>query len=102
MKTKKSKTSRTPKAPAAPVVPQPLLREKVREVMALAPGRKFTESMLLDAINRIIPFDAAAEDIRLAVEWNHESGFIDYSFNRDEDRDEWKLTERGREKEGLK
>jgi len=80
----------------------PLLRAKVREVLAFAPDRKFTEAMILDAVNRMIPIPADLETVRLAVEWNLGSGFVDYTFNRDEDRDEWFLTPRGKSKEGIK
>lgn len=80
----------------------PLLRAKIREVLAFAPTRKFTEAMLLDAVNRIIPVPVALADVRRATEWNQSSGFVDYAFNRDEARDEWFLTDRGLVKEGIK
>jgi len=80
----------------------PLLRAKIREVLAFAPTRKFTEAMILDAANRLVPVPVALDDVRRAIEWNLGSGFVDYVFNRDEDRDEWFLTDRGLAKEGIK
>lgn len=94
MKTTAKKTDLRPE--------QPLLREKVREVLALAPSRRFSERMILDAVNRLIPIEATLDEVKQAMEWNHDRGLIDYAFNHDEERDEWTLTRRGRDKEGIK
>ncbi|MEI6492060.1 MAG: hypothetical protein WCO94_05890 [Verrucomicrobiota bacterium] len=80
----------------------PLLRAKVREVLAFAPQRKFTEAMIMDGANRMVPVPADLAAVRLAIEWNLGSGYVDYVYNRDEDRDEWFLTPRGKAKEGIK
>jgi len=83
-------------------IDMPLLRSKVREVLAMFPKRLFTEQMILDGVNRLIPEPVELDHVRLATEWNLGSGFVDYKFNRDEERDEWFLTPRGKAKEGLK
>ena len=80
----------------------PLLRAKVREVLSFAPTRKFSEGMILDAIMRLVPVDLTLNHVRMAIEWNLGSGYLDYTYNRDEERDEWFLTPRGRAKEGIK
>jgi hypothetical protein len=76
----------------------PLLRAKVREVLAMAPAHYFAEQMLLDAVNQLIPAPADLPELHEALEWNQASGFVDYRYNRDSDRDEWQLTERGKAK----
>jgi hypothetical protein len=75
-----------------------ILRKKVREVLAMAPARRFTEQMILDGVNELIADKAEMSEIRRAIDWNHESGYIEYKYNRDYDRDEWFLTERGKQK----
>ncbi len=82
-------------------VDRPLLRRKVREVLVMAPTRRFTEAMIADAVGQLVPFDVPPNEIRVAIDWNLESGLVDYKFNRDLDRDEWSLTDRGLAKEGL-
>lgn len=84
-----------------PNVDRPLVRRKIREVLAMAPGRRFTEGMLLDAVGQLVPFELPDSELRVGLEWNIESGFVDYKFNRDMDRDEWFLTDRGLAKEGI-
>jgi len=80
---------------------QALLREKIREVLAMAPARKFTEQMILDAVNKLVPEPASLNELRNELSWNHESDYIDYRHNRDTNLDEWFLTERGKQKQSL-
>lgn len=76
----------------------PLLRRKIREVLAMASTRRFTEQMILDAVNQLIPEPASKAEIGEQLLWNHESGYVDYRHNRDIDQREWFLTEEGKKK----
>ncbi len=78
---------------------QALIREKIREVLAMAPTRRFTEQMLCDALGKLLADPPTLIDLRNELSWNHESDYIDYRHNRDTNLDEWFLTERGKEKE---
>ncbi len=73
-----------------------ILRKKVREVLAMAPSRYFTEEMILDAVNELIPDKALITEVRDAIDWNHNSGYVDFRHNREYERDEWQITERGK------
>lgn len=82
-------------------VDRPLVRRKIREVLAMAPDRRFTEGMLLDAVRQLVPFEVPESELRVGLEWNQESGYVDWKYSRDMDRDEWFLTARGLAKEGV-
>jgi hypothetical protein len=78
-----------------------ILRKKLREVLAMAPRRRFSEQMLLDALNRLVPEELTVQELKQAIEWNHAHNWIEYRHNEDEGRDEWFLTDAGKQKEGL-
>lgn len=80
------------------MIRRPLLRAKVREVLQMAPTRRFSEQMLLDGINALIADPAGLEEMREALLWNQGKGYVDYHHNGDFERDEWFLTERGKAK----
>lgn len=77
------------------------LRKKLREILAMAPRRRFDERMLTDALNQWMPERVELDELRVAIEWNHARGFIEYRRNDDTERDEWFLTDEGKQKEGL-
>jgi hypothetical protein len=94
----------TPKPAPAPVrdaTHKPLLRQTIRQVLARAVERKFTDAMLLTSV-QMVGVESTEEELREALLWNQSSGYVDYRYNRDAERDEWYLTERGKAKEGLK
>ncbi|HMJ06370.1 MAG TPA: hypothetical protein VK474_08975 [Chthoniobacterales bacterium] len=78
-----------------------LVRRKLREVLAMALRRRFSEEMLLDALNRLLPDKTSVAELRTALEWNHARGWIEYRHNEEEERDEWFLTDAGKQKQGL-
>ena len=73
----------------------------MREVLALAPTRRFSERMILDALGGMMPEPVTYEELRKSIEWNHSRNFIEYRFNGDMERNEWFLTDAGKQKEGL-
>ena len=78
-----------------------LLRRRIRMILSALPtGRRASERLLFDLLRPDLP-ELRAEELRVSLEWNLGKGYIDYKHNGDEERDEWFLTERGREKEGL-
>jgi|GEM_PF-2982282 len=76
-------------------------RKKVREVLAMAPRRRFSEGMILDGLNRLMPEKVTTQELAAWIEYNHSRGWIEYRHNPDEERDEWFLTDEGKQKEGL-
>lgn len=78
---------------------RPEIRGYIRDVLAMAPGRRFTEQMILDGVNRLLPEPADSLELLAHMEWNHGKGYIDFQRNHDLDRDEWFLTEAGKAKE---
>lgn len=73
------------------------LRPIIRETMQLQPSRKFTAKTLLKLIESEYNF-ASEADVNNALLWNQDKGLVDYSHNAEFDRDEWFLTERGKNK----
>lgn len=78
-----------------------LLRKKVRAVLALAPARRFSEPMILDAMGGMMPEPVTHEEFKVALEWNHARNLVEYRHNEDLERNEWFLTDAGKQKEGL-
>ena len=78
-----------------------LLRKKVRVVLALAPTRRFSEPMILDAMSGMMPEPVSFEEMKKAIEWNHSRNLIEYRHNEDLERNEWFLTDAGKQREGL-
>jgi len=78
-----------------------LLRRWVRLVLSALPAkRRASERLLYDKLRPDFP-ELRVDELRVAIEWNHGQGYIDYQRNGDEERDEWHLTANGRAKEGL-
>lgn len=71
------------------------LRPVIRETMQLKPATPWTAKSLLGLIKSEYS-DATEADVRNALLWNQEKGFIDYKYNAQFERDEWHLTERGK------
>jgi hemerythrin superfamily protein len=77
------------------------LRKRIRLILSALPeGRRASEDLLFSKSKSDFP-DLRLDELRHAIEWNQARGFVDYRRNHDEERDEWFLTERGRQKEGL-
>lgn len=92
----KRKTSIKMVAPMA----RPQLRKKVREaLMALPQGRRITLKILTDLVNELLAVEASADEVRDAVNWNHDQGFVGRIHNDELEQDEWYLTKAGREHE---
>lgn len=86
----------------APTVDVVALRAEVRRVISAMPGNmKVTKAVLLAGLKAqgFAPGDMHLDE---AVEWNQSRGYLDYRYDTDIDQDVWFLTDRGREKEGLK
>jgi hypothetical protein len=76
------------------------LRQKVREVLGMVPaGRMCTESMLIESARRLVPFDVSDDEVRDAIEWNQQRGFVDFRYDAEAEVDSYFLTERGKGRE---
>lgn len=72
------------------------LRPVIRETMQIKPDLKAWTAKSLFGLIKSEYSDATEADVRNALLYNQEKGFVDYKFNREYERDEWFLTERGK------
>lgn len=78
------------------------LRKQVRVVLSTrGDDESLSEPFINTALNRFFPESVRAADMMLALRWNEARGWVTKRRNADEERDEWKLTNAGRVKEGL-
>ncbi|MEI6656757.1 MAG: hypothetical protein WCP45_18480 [Verrucomicrobiota bacterium] len=82
-----------------PITPLAIIRRRVREVLAMAPGYGKTEAMLLEFANELNGGGISLQELRDARDWNHAEGYI-----RSEDDDEsvqvlWFITPAGMAKQ---
>lgn len=79
-----------------------LLRGQVRFILSSAPkGRYVSEDVIHAKLKADFP-EVRVSETRVAIEWNHAKGLVTFTRNEEQERDEWMLTDAGREKEGLK
>ena len=84
---------------AKPTVSNAILRRKIREVLAMAPGYGKTHAMLLDCVNELTGGGVGAEQLDEEIEWNHFNDFIRAETNEDTDELEWFITPHGQAKQ---
>jgi hypothetical protein len=56
--------------------PKSMIRRKLREVLAIAPGYGKTEKQLLEYVNELLNGGVSLQELRDAREWNHEQGYV--------------------------
>lgn len=78
------------------------LRGYVREVLALAPRREFTERMIFDGVDRLVGGGLKLAELQKAMEWNHGKNLIEFRYCSDTEENLWSLTKQGKSKEGVK
>lgn len=87
-----------------------ILRQQLRETLALAPRRSsgrrsLSEASLKIALERkmgLQPDELPVPDFIKALEWNHVRNFVEFEFDSDAESNFWELTANGRKKEGVK
>jgi len=78
------------------------LRIAVRTMLATRRADELVpEPLLHAALEKFFNRRVEAGEMARALEWNKARGWAESRWNDDHERDEWKLTERGRTKEGL-
>lgn len=78
------------------------LRNQVRTTLATRPPEEtFPEPLLLSLLSTFFGTRIAADQMMRALQWNQARGWVEFRRNTDLERDEWRLSERGRIKEGL-
>lgn len=78
------------------------LRQQVRVILGTrGDDELFPEPLILAALEKFFSARIPAADMMQALRWNAARGWTECRRNTDHERDEWKLTERGRNKEGL-
>lgn len=73
-----------------------------RQLSALPDGRAASVAFLTKTINRTTPIVCDESSVQAWLDWNHDRGWVDYRYNGELEWDEWFLTPRGKQKEGLK
>lgn len=84
------------------MIDQTELRQQVRVVLSTrAADETLAEAYLFAALRRFFPEAVKVEEMKLALEWNRARGWAESRWNEDDEITTWKLTGRGRIKEGL-
>jgi hypothetical protein len=72
-----------------------LVRDVLSAVRAATGGKRgLTKQAVSIRIAQDLGFPHTLPELELAVEWNHERNFVDFTSN-DYEQDEWFLTEKG-------
>lgn len=78
------------------------LRQQVRVILSTRKADEtLSEPYILAALQRFFPEPVKAHEMDLALQWNQARGWVESRYNQDQERTEWKLSERGRVKEGM-
>ena len=79
------------------------LRAQVRVILATRlADETIAEAYILAALDKFFGKGRVkAQDMMRALQWNEARGWAATRWNADYERDEWKLSDRGRVKEGL-
>jgi hypothetical protein len=86
-----------------PTTSPAILRQLVRQVLALAPGYGFTDEHLCRAVRDLLPVNAATDgEIEEAAVWNLEKDYVRNRVNEDTEEREWLITQHGIAKEETK
>jgi hypothetical protein len=78
-----------------------LIRRAVRRALALRPRDGLTEEVIIEAVKTQGYQTLKVPELREAIEWNHARDLIEFEHNDDLDADLWKLTKKGKIKEGI-
>lgn len=84
---------------AKPTVTDAKVREKIRDVLNLAPGYGKTEALLLEGVNELTGGGVTEAQLQAGIEWNHGKEYIRRRTNEDTDETEWLITKHGIAKE---
>ena len=76
-------------------------RNKVREILAMAPSRRFSSELILTNFDRLGLDKPAVHELNVSLEWNKSKGFIESFYNGKQDFYEWQITQAGGQEEGL-
>jgi hypothetical protein len=72
-----------------------MIRRKVREVLAMAPGYGKTERFLLQAVNDLCGGGIPLQDVRDAMDWNHSQRLIRSTTDDEAETVLWFITPAG-------
>lgn len=79
----------------------PQSRAAVLEAFRVAPTRRFPLSMIVDQVDKTSAERFPVESIRAAVGWQADKGNLKHFRNDEMERDEWRLTDAGRDELGV-
>lgn len=78
-----------------PTTPLALIRRRVREVLAMAPGYGKTETQLLEFTNELNGGGITLQELRDASEWNHVNGYIRSEHDEESGQTLWFISKAG-------
>lgn len=86
-----------------PLATNTVIRQLIREVLAMAPGYGFSDAALCRAVKDLLP-DNATDDVTILEEavWNLGMDYVETRKNEDTEEREWKITKHGIAKANLK
>lgn len=72
-----------------------LIRRKVREALAMAPDFGKSEAFLVQAVNRLFGGGVTLQEVRDAMEWNHNEKLIRSEEDAEAEEVRWFITAAG-------
>jgi len=72
-----------------------MIRRKLREVLAMAPGYGKTEKQLLEYVNELLNGGVSLQELRDAMEWNHAQSFIRSEDDAESEQILWFISRAG-------
>ena len=81
--------------PGPSTTPLAIIRRRVREVLALAPGYGKTEALLLDYANEINCGGISLQELRDARDWNHAEGYVRSEDDEESGQTLWYISKAG-------
>lgn len=82
-------------ASGKPTVSKAIVRRKVREVLAMAPGFGKTETQLLEFVNELTGGGVSLQELRDACEWSLSESYIRSSYDEESEDTLWFITKAG-------
>lgn len=78
-----------------PTVSKAMIRRKIREVLAMAPGYGKSEPQLLEFVNELTSGGVSLQELRDALQWNHAQAHVRSAYDPESEETLWFITKSG-------
>ena len=85
-----------------PTISNARVRQKVRAVLNLQPGRPFSDSMIHEAVNELVGGGVDLSQLRDAIDWNHNQAYIRKQYFEEAEMTGYLITKAGIAQESIK